>query len=69
MTVELVTESLENAILSQGPSEGLIMHTDLGAKYTSEAFQNQLKKHKMIHHLVVKFVLMTMPVLNPFTLL
>jgi putative transposase len=48
MTVELVTEALENAILSQGPLEGLIVHTDLGTQYTSEACQNQLKKNKMI---------------------
>lgn len=48
MTVELVTQALENAIKSQEPLEGLIVHTDLGTQYTSEAFQNQLKSHGMI---------------------
>ncbi|WP_435799593.1 IS3 family transposase [Peribacillus asahii] len=48
MTVELVKQALENAILSQDPLEGLIVHTDLGTQYTSEVFQNQLKKHGMI---------------------
>ncbi|MGG3804293.1 IS3 family transposase [Metabacillus fastidiosus] len=48
MTVELVTQALENAILTQEPLEGLIVHTDLGTQYTSEAFQKQLKKHGII---------------------
>ncbi|WP_425431906.1 IS3 family transposase [Gracilibacillus ureilyticus] len=48
MTTELVLEALENAVQAQKPEPGLIIHTDLGTQYTSEAFQEQLKNHEMI---------------------
>ncbi|WP_142108902.1 IS3 family transposase [Cytobacillus solani] len=48
MTVELVTQALDNAIQNQDPNEGVILHTDLGTQYTSEAFQKQLKQHGFI---------------------
>lgn len=48
MTVELVLEAMENAVQAQNPAPGLIVHTDLGTQYTSEDFQEQLKKYKMI---------------------
>lgn len=48
MTTEIVLEALKNAINDQQPDPGLIVHTDLGTQYTSEAFQELLKKHKMI---------------------
>ena len=46
MTTELVLEALENAINAQKPGPGLIVHTDLGTQYTSEAFQERLKNMK-----------------------
>lgn len=48
MTTEIVLDALKSAVESQNPSPGLIMHTDLGTQYTSEAFQEQLKKNEMI---------------------
>jgi len=38
MTVELVLEAFDNAVAAQNPAPGLIVHTDLGSQYTSEAF-------------------------------
>lgn len=48
MTVDIVLEAMENAIQAQNPGPGVIVHTDLGTQYTSEAFQEQLKKYEMI---------------------
>ncbi|WP_096551775.1 IS3 family transposase [Ureibacillus thermosphaericus] len=48
MTTEIVLEALQNAIEDQQPGPGLIVHTDLGTQYTSEAFQELLKKYDMI---------------------
>nr|WP_088350782.1 IS3 family transposase [Ureibacillus massiliensis] len=48
MTTEIVLEALENAVQAQQPGPGLIVHTDLGTQYTSEAFQERLKKYEMI---------------------
>lgn len=48
MTVDLVIQALENAVSNQSPGSGLILHTDLGSQYTSEAFQNQLKNFGFI---------------------
>ena len=48
MTTEIVLEALQNAIQDQKPDPGLIVHTDLGTQYTSEAFQKLLKKHEMV---------------------
>ena len=48
MTTEIVLDALKSAVEFQNPSPGLIMHTDLGTQYTSEAFQEQLKKYGMI---------------------
>ena len=48
MTTEIVLEALDNAVQGQQPGPGLIVHTDLGTQYTSEAFQERLKKYEMI---------------------
>src|SRR5690606_7199738 len=48
MTTEIVLEALEKAIHNQKPVPGLIVHTDLGAQYTSDAFQELLEKHDII---------------------
>ncbi len=47
MTVELVLQALLNAIDVQQPGEGLVLHTDLGSQYTSEAFEEALKQTKI----------------------
>lgn len=66
MTTEIVLEALQNAIQDQKPDPGLIVHTDLGTQYTSEAFQKLLKNMKWFRHLVEKDVHMTTLVLNLF---
>ncbi len=48
MTVDMVLEAMENAVQAQNPGPGVIVHTDLGTQYTSEAFQEQLKKYEVI---------------------
>jgi putative transposase len=48
MTVDIVLDALDNAVQAQNPAPGLILHTDLGTQYTSEAFQERLKKYEMI---------------------
>lgn len=48
MTTDIVLDALENAMNTQKPGPGLIMHTDLGTQYTSEAYQKQLKKYEMV---------------------
>jgi putative transposase len=48
MTVDIVLEALDNAVQAQNPSPGLIIHTDLGTQYTSQSFQERLKKYEMI---------------------
>ncbi len=48
MTTDIVLDALKNAVHAQKPGPGLIMHTDLGTQYTSEAYQQQLKKYEMV---------------------
>lgn len=48
MTVDLVLEALDNAVVAQNPAPGLIVHTDLGSQYTSEAFGDRLQKYEMV---------------------
>lgn len=43
MTTELVIKALANACDTQQPKDGLILHTDLGTQYTSEAFEQYAK--------------------------
>lgn len=45
MVTDLVIKALNNA-LDQHPSEGLILHSDLGSQYTSENFQKLCKNKK-----------------------
>lgn len=47
MTVELVLQALHNAVSAQNPETNLIIHTDLGTQYTSEAFENAVKSYGM----------------------
>ena len=47
MTTNFVVKALENAHYTQKPSEGLILHTDLGTQYTSQKFQTILANYKI----------------------
>ncbi|WP_087957865.1 IS3 family transposase [Bacillus bingmayongensis] len=47
MTTNLVVKALENAYYIQEPSEGLILHTDLGTQYTSQEFQSLLANYNI----------------------
>ncbi|MEI4800912.1 integrase core domain-containing protein [Bacillus sp. FJAT-51639] len=47
MTTNLVVKVLESAYYTQTPSEGLILHTDLGTQYTSQEFQTLLTNYKI----------------------
>ena len=48
MKTELCKRTLENAVIRHKPSEGLIHHSDCGVQYCSHAYQNELKKYKMV---------------------
>lgn len=43
MTTDLAIKALANACDTQQPKGGLILHTDLGTQYTSEAFEQYAK--------------------------
>ncbi|MBE9879901.1 IS3 family transposase [Enterococcus casseliflavus] len=49
MTKELVIETLDHALLHQTPSENLIIHSDLGSQYTSEAYEAKLNELNIRH--------------------
>ena len=48
MTVVLVLNALNQAVIHREPSEGLIHHSDKGSQYTSKEFQKQLALYCMI---------------------
>ena len=45
----LAIKALDNAYKLQKPTEGLILHSDLGSQYTSYEFGEYAKEHKLIH--------------------
>ncbi|PAD66028.1 IS3 family transposase, partial [Bacillus sp. 7586-K] len=47
MVTDLVIKALNNALDTQHPSEGLILHSDLGSQYTSEDFQKLCETKKI----------------------
>ena len=49
MTAELAIKAVENACLNVNDTSGIILHSDLGTQYTSDAFERYLAKKK-IHH-------------------
>lgn len=49
MTKELVIETLDHALLTQTPSKNLIIHSDLGSQYTSDAYEAKLKELTIQH--------------------
>lgn len=49
MTAELVVKSLENACLNVKSTKDIILHSDLGTQYTSQKFQELIRKKEMLH--------------------
>ncbi|HBZ09314.1 MAG TPA: IS3 family transposase [Bacillus bacterium] len=47
MTTDLVIKALDNAYATQLPPEELILHSDLGSQYTSEAFMEEAESKKI----------------------
>ena len=45
---ELAIKSLDQAIALRGPQPGLIVHSDRGCQYASEAFRHRLGDHEII---------------------
>jgi len=44
MEASLVLDALEQAIAFRAPSRGLIVHSDRGSQFASEAYRNRLEK-------------------------
>lgn len=44
----LVIEALEQAVTLRGPVPGVIVHSDRGSQYASEAFRERLSKHGLV---------------------
>lgn len=49
MTAELAVKALENACINVKSTERIILHSDLGAQYTSQKFEACMKAKHMIH--------------------
>ena len=49
ITAELATQAVKNACLNIPDTSGIILHSDLGSQYTSDAFEKYLQTQGMIH--------------------
>lgn len=49
MTAELAVQAVKNACLNVKETEGIILHSDLGSQYTSQAFESYLSEKKIRH--------------------
>lgn len=49
MTAKLAKKAVENACLNISNTEGILLHSDLGAQYTSQLFENYVDEKQMIH--------------------
>ena len=49
MTAELALKAVENACLNVKNTDGIILHSGLGAQYTSDLFESYLREHKIQH--------------------
>lgn len=47
MTAELALKAVENACLNVKNTDGIILHSGLGAQYTSDLFESYLREHKI----------------------
>lgn len=45
---ELVVSAPQEAVTFRGPSPGVIVHSDRGSQYASEAFRQQLNQHELV---------------------
>lgn len=66
ITAELAVKAVENTCQNVRDTEGIILHSDLGSRYTSQAFENCLREKGIQHSFSRKDPPMTMPVLNRF---
>jgi putative transposase len=48
MTVELIINALEHAVLRRSPAPGSIFHSDRGSQYASHDLRKALKRHKIV---------------------
>ena len=48
MTTELVLKAFDQAIALRNPPAGLVIHSDRGSQFASEAFRKRLKNHKLV---------------------
>lgn len=49
MTAELAAQAVKNACLNVPDTKGIVLHSDLGSQYTSQAFESYLLEKEMIH--------------------
>ena len=49
MTAELAVEAVKNACLNVKNTQGILVHSDLGSQYTSQALERYLNSQGMIH--------------------
>lgn len=49
MDTTMALKAVDNAYKLQKPSDGLILHSDLGSQYTSYDFGEYVKNHKIVH--------------------
>ncbi|WP_242827727.1 hypothetical protein [Enterocloster clostridioformis] len=46
MTTELAVEAVKNACLNVRNAQGILLHSDLGSQYTSQAFEVYLTQQR-----------------------
>ena len=49
MTAELAVEAVKNACLNVRNTQGILLHSDLGSQYTSQAFESYLHSQGILH--------------------
>ena len=54
MTIKLVTDAFNSAILKENSEEGFIFHSDRGVQYASYDYQNLLKGNGCIQNMSAK---------------
>lgn len=54
MTANVAIAAVVNALHNQGYPEGVILHSDQGCQYTSEAFAEIMRKYGLIHSFSIR---------------
>lgn len=49
MTADLAIQAVKNATLNVKDTRGILLHSDLGSQYTSQAFQEYVSKNGFVH--------------------